>query len=113
MGTVHLNEPALDPADRPCFICLSVAKQFQWELYADLIEEGLKAPAKETAWIPWPSNAPPIRPGNWRGICGDAPQVGVTDGLCWDHLAGIGVPKPPSPLVDGSAIPPGLLKGKG
>jgi hypothetical protein len=111
MGTVHLVEPA-DPGFRPCPLCLMAAKQYQWSLYQEMIEGFLKdADDKAAKWIPWPDGGPLIREGSWRGVPGDAPNLGLVDGLCWDHLAGFDPnPKPASGLLDGAGLPPGLLR---
>lgn len=111
MGIVHLSEPP--PFDyRPCVLCLSAAKQAQWETFSEMIEGSLKADDDTVTWVPWLASPPLIREGNWRAVPGDAPQLGVIDGLCWDHVAGFGRPKLRAPLLDGAGLPPGLLKGR-
>ncbi len=111
MGTVHLVEPP-EYDGNPCFMCLMAAKQHQWDLYNEPIEAGLAKPDSEVTWIPWPAKPPVIREGSWRGVPGDAPELGVCEGLCWDHLAGY-KPVRVSTLADGKGVPPGLLRGRG
>ena len=112
MGTVHLNGPDLGGGE--CVICVSQAKQRQWERYQKDIEAGLSAPADETAWIPWPADLDKqILDGRYTGVPGDAPSLGVVRGLCWDHVAGINPSGSPSSLITGGPLPRGLLKGKG
>lgn len=110
MGTVHLVGPA-EPAGK-CVFCLAAAKQVQWEQYQDEIKAGFAAPGDTTVWIPWPPGLDKqIGDGLYRAVPGDAPGLGVVDGLCWDHVAGLGarsnLAAAPGPL------PPGLMKGKG
>lgn len=110
MGAVHLNGP--DPGGRPCPMCLMAAKQHQWERFQEQIKAGFAQPADQETWIPWPADGPKILAGMYRAVPGEAPQLGIVDGLCWDHVAGFGASRPPA-LLDGKGIPPGLLKGRG
>lgn len=110
MGVVHLNGPE-DPRGK-CVLCLARAKQVQWEQYQDDIKAGYAAPAEKVTWIPWPAALDrEILDGPYRAVAGDAPHLGIIDGLCWDDIAGFGQPKGSIVSANG-AIPPGLLKGK-
>lgn len=110
MGIVHLNGPT--DATGKCVICLAEAKQKQWETSQDEINAGSAASGDKTTYIPWPRGLDnEIQDGRYRGIAGAAPQMGVIDGLCWDHMAGVQEQKPASALTQEAVIPPGLLRG--
>lgn len=110
MGTVHLNGPP-DP-EGLCPMCLMAVKQVQWEMYQDEIKAGYEASGEKTTWIPWPE-ALTILPGRYRAVPGDAPGLGIVDGLCWDHVAGVREREAmPSLLAANGPLPPGLMKGK-
>jgi hypothetical protein len=109
MGTVHYNGPP--ETERPCVICLMRGKYAQLEAYKSEVDEALKADAGEEVWIPWPPGIK-IYSGYYRAVPGDAPGLGIVDGLCWDHVAGFGTPLPAGPALDVTTqLPPGLLKG--
>jgi hypothetical protein len=110
VGTVHLTGPG-EPRGK-CVFCLAAAKQVQWDQYQDQIRAGFEAGGDKVTWIPWPPGLDKmILDGPYRAVPGDAPGLGVVDGLCWDHVAGLGqrsgLAAAPGPL------PPGLIKGKG
>jgi len=108
VGTVRLNGPAL--ADGKCIMCLARAKQVQWEQYQDEIKAGYEAPGDKVTWIPWPAALDKeIADGPYRAVPGDAPQLGVVDGLCWNDVAGLAQPQPPQRLA---VPPPGLIPGR-
>jgi hypothetical protein len=109
MGTVHFNGPN-DP-DGKCVICLMHAKQAQWEMHQDEVKAAIAASGEKQVWIPWPSGLV-ILDGPYRAVPGDAPQMGLVDGLCWDHVAGL-KPARPTFLETPGVMPPGLLKGRG
>jgi hypothetical protein len=112
MGTVHLNGPPDPPGERWCVACLMAAKQAQWEAYQSDIEKALAADDATVKWIEWPPGPVTMRAGEYRAVCGDFPQLGVLDGLCWDHVAGFKAAPAPLPLDTTTKLPPGLLKGK-
>lgn len=84
-----MNGP--DPDRQDCLACLMDGKQRQWEMFEDKIKAGLDAPGDAApAVIPWPRILDDdIRPGQYRGVCYDFPQMGIVDRLCWNHVAGI------------------------
>ncbi|HLM89242.1 MAG TPA: hypothetical protein VK284_09470 [Streptosporangiaceae bacterium] len=114
MGRVILNGPP--PADDEaghCVICLMRAKQRQWQLNEDKIKDGYAASGEKLTVIPWPDGLTnELRAGWYRGVPGDAPQLGIVDGLCWDDVAGM-QPAHVSRLVNGAGAPAGLIKGRG
>ena len=105
-----MNGPA-DPFGK-CPFCLMQAKQVQWEQYQDDIKAGYQASGEKVTYIPWPAALDArLMDGIYRGVPGDAPHLGVMDGLCWDHVAGV---REQGPLIAANgALPKGLLKGKG
>jgi hypothetical protein len=112
MGAVHLNGPA--EARTACPFCLMAAKQLQWEMYADEIKAGYEASGEKVTWIPWPEVLDKqLQDGRYRAVPGDAPALGMTDGLCWDHVAGVheGPAAPGQQLVVPSGpLPPSALR---
>ena len=114
MGRVIVNGPEDCGHKRGwCVICLAEAKQTQWLLTKDDQEAGLKKPGDELTVIPWmPALYKEMFPGLYRGVSGSAPQLGVVDGLCWNHMAGI-APAHRSSLVDGDGKAAGLMLGRG
>jgi hypothetical protein len=106
MALVHLVGP--DDTTGKCVMCLAHAKQLQWNAYQGEIKAAHAAGGDRVQWLAWlPALDKEILDGPYRAVPGDAPQLGVVDGLCWDHVAGIGAPAPPSPV-----IPAGLIPGK-
>lgn len=100
---------------RWCVICLMAAKQKQWETYQDQIEAGYKAPADgKPVVIPWPDVLTrELFEGEYRAVPGEATMLGIVDGLCWNHVAGINPTSAEVKALDTTTrIPPGLL-GKG
>ncbi len=109
MGTVIMNPPPDCPDGRWCVICLMLVKQKQWEQYQPEIKAGWEASGEKRTVIPWPPGlTAEIRYGRYRGVSGDAPQLGVLDDLCWDRVAGLGAMPADSPLIPANALPPGL-----
>lgn len=109
MGRVTMNGPT--PGDH-CIICLMDAKQRQWEMYQAEIQAGYAASGEKLAVIPWPDALTrEIGRGHYRAVSGDAPGMGIIDGLCWNHVAGINPTAPDMSQLDTQTkIPPGLLK---
>ena len=115
MAQVILNGPPDCPDGRWCPVCLMAAKQKQWETYADDIKAGYDAPAEHgKVVIGWPAALTrELFTGWYRAVCGDLPMLGIVDGLCWNHVAGINPTSADVPQLDTQTkIPPGLLKGK-
>lgn len=112
MGTAHLNGPPAPPgADHWCVICLGVAKEKQWRACQAEVAAARDKPAGRVTFIAWRDTyGAAMRPADYTGICAEAPQLGPVP-LCWDHIAG--VDENPSPLANGGAVPPGLLRRKG
>lgn len=113
MGQVLMNDPPVCPDGQWCPACLMIAKQQQWETHQDEIQAGYEASGEKLTVIPWlPALNTELRTGRYRAVCGEFPQLGIIDGLCWQHVAG-GRPHQPqqqaSPLV---AAPAGLIKRK-
>lgn len=114
MGRVVMNGPPDCPDGDWCPACLMQAKQRQWEGYQDRIKAGFAADGQQTTYVAWPNVLnQEMRPGSYRAVCGDFPHLGIIDGLCWDHVAGINPSQSPSHLIQGLAVPPGLRKGQG
>jgi len=104
-------------------MCLMRAKQDQFDDYKPEIEKAWRDayPDSKTVYFGWdPKYDKMLRPGPYRGICGDAPSLGIIgpsmpggeDGLCWDHLAGLpehGAMQLPS-LDTTTQLPPGLRR---
>jgi hypothetical protein len=116
MARVVLNGPP-DPGDgRWCPVCLMDAKQKQWEMNQDKISDGYAADAATmVVVIPWPDALTrEVQRGFYRAVCGDLPMLGIVDGLCWNHVAGINPTNAevPTQLDTRTKIPPGLLRGK-
>ncbi len=113
MGRVIMIGP-VDEASA-CPFCLMAAKQKQWEMYQDQIKAGYEASGEKVTVIPWPAALDSeILDGAYRAVPGDAPQLGLVAGLCWNHVAGIGPTRTPSGLVGGvTGLPAGFRKGKG
>lgn len=112
MGRVLMNEP---PAGDWCVACLMIAKQEQWVMYQDEIQAGYEASGEELKVIPFPpALAKEMQVGRWRAVCGEFPQLGIVDGLCWQHVAGGRAPRPVQPqapaLDTTTKLPPGLMK---
>lgn len=119
MGRVIYNGPPEPPiGKRWCPACLMDAKQRQWELHQDEINAGHAKGGDELTVIPWPRGlTQELSFGEYFAVCGDFPNVGMIDGLCWSHVAGINPSPPPGAELDTTTtIPPGLLRrqeGKG
>ena len=114
MGRVIMNGPPDAPDTAGwCVTCLCLLKQRQYSAFEDDIKAGLEKPGDELTVIPWPPGLmKELRLGEYRSVPGNAPQLGVVEGLCWDCVAGL-QPAHQSRLVDGAGIPAGLLKGRG
>jgi hypothetical protein len=109
MGVAHLIGPG--DTEGKCVICLMLAKQAQWEMYQDELKAAHAASGEVVRWLAWPSGLDAqILDGPYTGVPGEAPQLGVVRGLCWDHVAGIGRPKVQHIAAP---MPPGLMKGRG
>lgn len=104
MGRVIMNGPP--PGRNYCIACLMQAKQRQGEAHQDDIQKGHAKGGDELTVIPWPAGlTAELLEGDYRAVCGDFPAVGVVDGLCWSHVAGIN----PSPVEASRLdVPPGL-----
>lgn len=113
MGRVIMNGPPECPGGYDwCVICLCEAKQKQWHLTQDEQAAGLAASGEKTTAIAWPAAlTKELNQGTYRAVAGSAPQLGVIDGICWDHVAGL-QPMHQTSLVDGQGLPAGLIKGK-
>lgn len=115
MAQVILNGPP-DGPDRWCPACLMSAKQKQWEMYQHEINAGYQAPATDNpVVISWPAALTrELHPGVYRAVCGDLPMLGIIDGLCWNHVAGINPTdaEVPVQLDTKTKLPPGLLGRK-
>jgi hypothetical protein len=114
VAQVIMNGPPDSNAEPWCPVCLMNAKQKQWEAYAYDIKAGYDAPAGGSpVVIPWPAALTrELFAGRYRAVCGDTPMLGIIDGLCWDHVAGINPTAVPPQLDTQTKLPPGLLKGK-
>lgn len=111
MGIVHMNGPA-DPHGK-CPFCLMHAKQVQWSMYQADAEAAWRAPGDEVRYFPWPPALDKeVLEGRYRAVPGDAPHLGIMDGLCWDHVAGIAGQQASGLAVARQPLPPGLMKGK-
>lgn len=123
MSSVHLNGPGPDESANCCVLCLMVAKQAQWDDAKPEVDKTWRdgKPDSNVVWLPWdPKYNKLLRPGPYRGVCGDAPSLGIIgpslpgreDGLCWDHVAGLPAAAPDMPRLDTTTqLPPGLMKG--
>jgi hypothetical protein len=114
MAQVILNGPPDCPDGRWCPACLMQAKQKQWEINQDQIQAGYDAPAADKpAVIGWPQALTrELYPGYYRAVCGELPMLGLVDGICWNHVAGINPTQAPAALLDTKTkLPPGLMKG--
>lgn len=102
MGRVIMNGP---PPDRGyCLACLMTAKQRQWEQYQDEIQAGYAVSGDKLVVIPWPDAlTKEILAGDYRAVAYDFSSVGVVDGLCWGHVAGINPTESPASTLDTSA----------
>lgn len=120
MSTTHLTGPDPDHAAACCVMCLMRAKQAQYEDMKPELDKAWRdgEPDSNVRWFGWdPRYDKMLRPGPYRGVCGDAPSLGIIgpstpggeDGLCWDHVAGL--PDPAAPQLDtATTLPPGLLR---
>lgn len=102
-------------AARPwCPVCLMAAKQKQWETYQAEIQAGYAASGdSKPVVIPWPEALTrELFESQYRAVCGDLPMLGIVDGLCWNHVAGINPTQAETPpaLDTTTKIPPGLLR---
>lgn len=115
MGRVLMNGPPDCPDGEWCPACLMDAKQRQWEQYQDEINAGFEASGEKLTVIPWPPGLTRLLlTGAWRAVCGDFPNVGLIDGLCWNHVAGTNPTRAAGGLLDGATgLPAGLRKGRG
>jgi hypothetical protein len=112
MGRVIMNGPPDCGAGEWCPYCLMEAKEKQWQTSQDDIDAGFQASGEKLTVIPWPDGlTKELKPGRFRAVSGSAPHLGMCDGLCWDHVAGI-APMHAPPLVDGQGRPAGLIKGR-
>jgi hypothetical protein len=114
MGRVIMNGPPDCPDGHWCPACLMNAKQRQWEQYQDEIKAGHDASGEKLKVIEWPAALTrELQAGRYRAVCGEFPGVGMIDGLCWDHVAGIN-PTPAAmeaPVLDTTTrLPPGLVR---
>jgi hypothetical protein len=114
MAQVIMNGPPDGPGRGWCPVCLMTAKQRQWEMFQEAIQDGYKASGdKPPVIIPWPDALTrELFEGTYRAVSGEAPMLGIVDGLCWNHVAGINPTETePVPQLDTSTkLPPGLLK---
>ena len=101
MGRVIINGP---PPGNWCLACLMTAKQRQWEAHQGEIQAGADKGGDELTVIPWPEGLTnELAHGDYRAVCGEFPHLGVVDGLCWAHVAGINPAPMPAGLLDTSA----------
>jgi len=109
MARVIMNGP---PPGDWCPICLMDAKQRQWEAFQDDIQKGYDADADaDPVIIPWPAAlTKEMLRGDFRAATGEAPSLGIIDGLCWNHVAGINPSPAPAGLDTTTKLPPGLIK---
>lgn len=111
MARVIMNGPG---PGRWCPACLMDAKQRQWEMFQDEIQAGYEASGDaKPVVIPWPKALDAeLFEGEYRAVCGDLAMLGLVDGLCWNHVAGINPTQAevPSQLDTTTKVPPGLLK---
>jgi len=90
MGRVIMNGPPDSPYGEWCPYCLMEAKHKQWSLTQDEQKAGLEASGDKLTVIPWPDGlTKEMQEGRYRAVAGAAPQLGIVDLLCWDHVAGI------------------------
>jgi len=117
MGRAYLNGPPDCPSPRGwCVICLMRAKQKQWEMTEDERRQIYEAPGDVVKFFEWPQVLTrEMRPGDYRGVCGDAPMLGIVDGLCWDDVAGMDPTDAavPTLLRSNGPLPPGLQRKRG
>lgn len=108
MGRVLMNAPPDCPDGQWCPACLMVGKQQQWEMFQDEIQAGYEASGEELKVIAWPQALTrELFTGRFRAVCGEFPQLGIVDGLCWHHVAGGRAPQPVQPQA------PGLIPATG
>lgn len=116
MTRVHFAGPGdADALDGLCLVCLMVARGAELdeheETWKRLEADGQDALQK---WFEWDGSRTLIRPAVTDGISDILPPGTGLVPLCWDHLAGLFVPKP-GDRRDGRRIvvPPGLQRGRG
>lgn len=121
MSRTSLNGPDPDRAAESCVICLCRAKQAQFSDLLPEIEKTWRDGASDAVvkYFPWDQKYDKmLRPGPYRGICGDASSLGIIapstagglDGLCWNDIAGLpDQPAATMPSLDTTTVlPPGL-----
>lgn len=114
MGDVRMNGPDPVKAHGACVLCLARAKYAQYDRHREAIEKHRAAEGDELIYIPWDADLDKqLRPGPYRAVPGDAPHLGIVEGLCWDDVAGAQAPAQASNLLRGGPVPPGLMKGRG
>lgn len=100
---------------RWCPVCLMAAKQKQWEMFTDEIQAGYAAPADgRPVVLAWPEALTrELFEGEYQAVSADVSMLGLIDGLCWNHVAGINPTSAEVSALDTTTrIPPGLM-GKG
>lgn len=116
MTRTHFHGPDPDgPIDlyASCLVCLMVARGAELDALEDEWKH-LEADGQDELqkWFEWDGRRTLIREAVVDGISDVLPQAGRVP-LCWDHLAGLMLPKPVSRLANGGRPPPGLrIAGK-
>ncbi len=114
MGIVHLNGPPDCPSARGwCIICQMRAKQKQWEMSEIARQAAYDSPGDQVKYIAWPAVlTQELQAGDYRGVAGEYPMLGIIDGICWDDMAGVEPTTAPVPtlLQANGPLPPGLKR---
>lgn len=116
MTRTHFSGPVeADALGGLCLVCLMVARgaeldatEEEWKrLEADGHDELQK-------WFPWDGRGHLIRPAVVDGISDVLPPGSPLVPLCWDHLAGLMIPKRQESRLFRQAgpVPPGLRRGR-
>lgn len=72
-----------------CVLCISEVKMRHFQASQERIKAGQASPMAMVR-VPWQAIlTAALQPGRYRGIAGGAAHLGVIDGLCWDHIAGL------------------------
>jgi hypothetical protein len=106
MTHTHFSGPPQDDLDRGCLVCLMLARGAELDAFEDQWT-GLERDGHDDRqqWFAWKPDRTLIRPAVVDGISDILPGTGPVP-LCWDHLAGLRIPKRPSQLANGGHFPP-------